>query len=81
MFRSAALISFASFAVVYSQQIGTLTPEVHPPLTWETCTTASGCTTVDGTLVIDANWRYLHQVGSSTNCYEGMLLTLLKSFT
>ncbi|KAE9394126.1 glycoside hydrolase family 7 protein [Gymnopus androsaceus JB14] len=70
MFRSAALISFAFFAVAYGQQIGTLTPEVHPPLTWETCT-ASGCTTVDGSVVVDANWRYLHQVGSTTNCYEG----------
>lgn len=71
MFRSAALVAFAFFAVSYGQQIGTLTPEVHPPLTWETCT-ASGCTSVDGTVVVDANWRYLHQVGSSTNCYEGM---------
>ncbi|KAE9398141.1 cellulase CEL7A [Gymnopus androsaceus JB14] len=70
MFHSAALISFAFLAVTYGQQIGTLTPEVHPPLTWETCT-ASGCTTVEGSVVVDANWRYLHQVGSSTNCYDG----------
>jgi cellulose 1,4-beta-cellobiosidase len=70
MFRSSALLSFAFFAVAYGQQIGTLTPETHPPLTWETCT-ASGCTTESSSVVIDANWRYLHIVGGTTNCYEG----------
>jgi cellulose 1,4-beta-cellobiosidase len=39
-------------------------------LTWQECT-ASGCTTQSSTVVLDANWRYLHEVGGSTNCYEG----------
>ncbi|KIK57629.1 glycoside hydrolase family 7 protein [Collybiopsis luxurians FD-317 M1] len=67
---SAALLAFAFFAVAYSQQIGTLTAETHPPLSWQECTT-SGCTTQSSTVVLDANWRYLHQTTSSTNCYEG----------
>ncbi|KAJ3757284.1 cellulose 1,4-beta-cellobiosidase precursor [Lentinula raphanica] len=70
MFNFAALVSFAFFAVAYGQQIGTLTAETHPPLTWQECT-ASGCTTQSSTVVLDANWRYLHDVSSSTNCYEG----------
>ncbi|KAF5389943.1 hypothetical protein D9757_003658 [Collybiopsis confluens] len=52
------------------QQIGTLTAETHPPLTWQECTT-SGCTTQSSSVVLDANWRYLHQTTSGTNCYEG----------
>ncbi|KAF9077774.1 glycoside hydrolase [Rhodocollybia butyracea] len=70
MFRSSALVSFALFAIAYGQQIGTLTAETHPPLTWQQCT-ASGCTTQSSSVVLDANWRYLHEVGSSTNCYQG----------
>jgi cellulose 1,4-beta-cellobiosidase len=70
MFRSSALISFALFAIAYGQQIGTLTAETHPPLTWQQCT-ASSCTTQSSAVVLDANWRYLHEVGSSTNCYQG----------
>ncbi|KAJ3934997.1 MAG: cellulose 1,4-beta-cellobiosidase precursor [Lentinula lateritia] len=70
MFNFAALFSFAFFAVAYSQQIGTLTAETHPPLTWQECT-ASGCTTQSSSVVLDANWRYLHSTTSSTNCYEG----------
>ncbi|KAF9070425.1 glycoside hydrolase family 7 protein [Rhodocollybia butyracea] len=70
MFHSSALLFFALSAIVYGQQIGTLTAEVHPPLTWETCT-ASGCTSQDSTVVIDANWRYLHITSGTENCYEG----------
>ncbi|KAN0116970.1 carbohydrate-binding module family 1 protein [Hyaloscypha variabilis] len=59
----------ASFA--HSQQIGTLTAEVHPSLTWQTCTTGGTCTTNNGKIVLDANWRWLHSTTSSTNCYTG----------
>ncbi|OWP06600.1 cellobiohydrolase precursor [Marssonina coronariae] len=53
-----------------AQQIGTLTPEVHPPLTWQTCTAPDACTTISGNVVLDANWRWLHS-SSGTNCYTG----------
>jgi len=52
------------------QQIGTNTAEVHPALPYQKCT-ASGCTAVDTSVVIDANWRWVHNVGRSTNCYTG----------
>ncbi|KAJ3875405.1 cellobiohydrolaseI [Lentinula edodes] len=70
MFRSKALLTCTFFAVAYSQQIGTLLAENHPPLTWQECT-SSGCTTQSSSVVLDGNWRYLHQTSSSTNCYEG----------
>jgi len=70
MFQKLSLIALTYAAVACAQQIGTNTAEVHPPLTWETCT-ASGCTTVSGTVVLDSNWRWTHQVGTTTNCYTG----------
>lgn len=53
------------------QQIGTQQAEVHPPLTTYECTQASGCVPETTTLTLDSNWRWTHQVGSSTNCYTG----------
>lgn len=70
MFNKAALVLFSLIAVSLGQQVGTSTAEVHPPLTWETCTT-SGCTTVQGSVVLDSNWRWVHDVGGYTNCYTG----------
>jgi cellulose 1,4-beta-cellobiosidase len=53
------------------QQVGTLTAEVHPALTWQTCTAPGVCTTTSGKVVLDANWRWLHSTSGSTNCYTG----------
>ena len=66
--RIAALLYL--FSVAYAQQIGTLTTETHPPLTWQKCT-ASGCNTVNGAVTMDANWRWTHSTANYTNCYTG----------
>ncbi|KAL1964400.1 hypothetical protein VTN77DRAFT_6958 [Rasamsonia byssochlamydoides] len=66
-----ALILCSLVVAAQGQQIGTLQAEVHPSLTWETCSTGGSCTTIDGSIVLDANWRWVHQVGTSTNCYTG----------
>ncbi|KZT38150.1 cellulase CEL7A [Sistotremastrum suecicum HHB10207 ss-3] len=71
MFPAATLIGLTYLAVAYAQQVGTLTAETHPSLTWETCTAGGTCTTVQGTVVLDANWRWLHSTSGSTNCYTG----------
>ncbi|KAF8323706.1 cellobiohydrolase I [Clavulina sp. PMI_390] len=68
MFQAAALLSLA-IAGVRSQGIGTNTAEVHPTLSWQTCT-SSGCTTNSGSIVLDANWRWVHN-SAFTNCYTG----------
>lgn len=65
-----ALIS-TLIAAIKAQQIGTLTTETHPPLTWQTCTSGGSCTTNNGKVVLDANWRWLHSTSGSTNCYTG----------
>ncbi|CAK4617514.1 unnamed protein product [Aphanomyces euteiches] len=56
----------------HAQYAGSLTPEVHPPLPSQTCT-AAGCTTQNTKIVLDSNWRWLHNVGGTVNCYLGNL--------
>ncbi|KAJ0413990.1 1,4-beta-D-glucan cellobiohydrolase B [Aspergillus carlsbadensis] len=66
-----SLLFFSSLlSAVQAQKVGTQQAEVHPSLTWQECT-SSGCSNVDGEIVIDANWRWLHNVGGYTNCYTG----------
>jgi len=67
---SAALAFSALLVTARAQQAGTLTTETHPPLTVSQCT-ATGCTTSSASIVIDANWRWLHTKTGYTNCYTG----------
>ncbi|KAH8655986.1 glycoside hydrolase [Tricladium varicosporioides] len=67
--KLASLLPF--IAAAYAQQIGTLTAEVHPPLTWQQCTAPGSCTTIQGSVTMDANWRWTHSTSGSTNCYTG----------
>ncbi|KAH8204351.1 hypothetical protein TruAng_001514 [Truncatella angustata] len=58
-------------AAAKAQQVGTLTTETHPKMSWQTCTSASSCTTKNGEVTVDSNWRWLHSTSGSTNCYTG----------
>ncbi|KAL3475564.1 1,4-beta-D-glucan cellobiohydrolase B [Aspergillus californicus] len=69
MYKSLLFLS-SLLSAVQAQKVGTSQAEVHPDLTWQTCT-SSGCTNVQGEVVIDANWRWVHTVGGYTNCYTG----------
>lgn len=73
MYRSLALASSLAAAVVSGQQVGTQQTETHPSMTWQTCTAKNSCTTNNGKVVIDSNWRWVHDKtsGSYTNCYTG----------
>ncbi|KAI0051594.1 glycoside hydrolase family 7 protein, partial [Auriscalpium vulgare] len=71
MFRASALFSFSLLAVAYAQQAGTNTAETHPSLPAQQCTTSGGCKTLSTSVVLDGNWRWLHAVGTYTNCYTG----------
>ncbi|GJJ15277.1 Exoglucanase 1 [Clathrus columnatus] len=71
MFNKKALTLFSLLAVACGQQAGTQTAETHPPLTWESCTTAGGCTQQSSSVVLDANWRWVHVTTGYTNCYTG----------
>ena len=73
MYRSLALASSLVAAVVRGQQVGTSQTETHPSMTWQTCTAKGSCTSKTGKVVIDSNWRWVHdkKSGSYTNCYDG----------
>ncbi|KAK3492123.1 putative cellulose 1, 4-beta-cellobiosidase [Neurospora hispaniola] len=53
-----------------SQQVGKQTTETHPKLSWKKCTGKANCNTVNAEVVIDSNWRWLHD-SSGKNCYDG----------
>lgn len=62
--KSTALAS--SIAIAAGQQAGTFQAENHPGLSF----TDHG-QTVAGKVTIDANWRWTHKTGETTNCYDG----------
>jgi cellulose 1,4-beta-cellobiosidase len=66
-----ALVIQSLLAVVASQHPGTQLPEIHPPLTWQACTAGDGCMVQNGSVTLDANWRWAHNVGGLTDCYTG----------
>ncbi|KAJ7246795.1 cellobiohydrolase I [Mycena haematopus] len=70
MFPTASLLSLCFLAVAYGQQVGTQMAETHPSLSSQKCT-ASGCTTLQTSVVLDGNWRWLHSINGTTNCYTG----------
>lgn len=72
--KTSSIISGLSLlATALAQQAGTLEVETHPKLNWRRCTGTGGtsCTQVNGEIVIDANWRWAHDVGGYTNCFDG----------
>ncbi|KAF8153609.1 Exoglucanase 1 [Mycena galopus ATCC 62051] len=74
MSRSGLLVLAALLPVALGQLVGTNQPETHPALTWQKCTGTGGtsCTTQSSTIVLDSNWRWLHEGASgTTNCYTG----------
>ncbi|KAF2713395.1 glycoside hydrolase family 7 protein [Pleomassaria siparia CBS 279.74] len=65
---SSALAAILLTGSAFAQVPGPLTPEVHPPLTSYKCTKARGCVPVSSSVVLDANYRWLHNVEGYTNC-------------
>jgi cellulose 1,4-beta-cellobiosidase len=76
----ASRVSFAAAllaALVKAQQIGKLTPEVHPLLpSWE-CTVKGGCVLKNTSIVLDSDYRYTHTVNGYDNCKAAGLNTTL----
>ncbi|CAI4214067.1 unnamed protein product [Parascedosporium putredinis] len=65
------LAALSMLALARAQQVGTEQDEVHPKITWQRCTAPGSCTSVNGEIVIDANWRWVHGVDGYENCYDG----------
>ncbi len=66
-----AVLAAALVAAVRAQQVCTLTTETHPTLQWSQCAAGGSCTSVSGSVTVDANWRWLHELSGTTNCYSG----------
>jgi len=73
MYKSILLASALVAGAVRGQQVGTMQTETHPSMSYQKCTSAGSCSTTSGKVVIDANWRWVHDKtsGSTTNCYTG----------
>ncbi|EKG11699.1 Glycoside hydrolase family 7 [Macrophomina phaseolina MS6] len=72
MYQTSILSSLSLLLAASSaQQVGTQTAETHPKLTTQKCTKAGGCTDQATSIVLDANWRWLHTTEGYTNCYTG----------
>ncbi|KAI1655218.1 glycoside hydrolase family 7 protein [Daldinia decipiens] len=63
---SAALLGLAS-----AQQVGKEQTETHPKLSWKKCTSGGSCTQTNAEVTIDSNWRWLHTLEGTKNCYDG----------
>ncbi|KAA8623191.1 glycoside hydrolase family 7 protein [Pyrenophora tritici-repentis] len=68
---SAALL----FSVARGQLVGTLTTETHPNMSWQSCTAKGSCTTKNGKITLDANWRWLHQKSGQVMAVSRLFLT------
>jgi cellulose 1,4-beta-cellobiosidase len=70
--KTAALVAaWTAATTVSGQAVGTQKTETHPKMTWQKCTAPGSCTTVNGEVTIDANWRWLHNTKGYDNCYTG----------
>lgn len=67
--KFAALSALLGLAA--SQQVGTSTTETHPKMTWSQCSSGGSCSSKSGEVVIDSNWRWVHDKGGYSNCYTG----------
>ncbi|PKS08736.1 hypothetical protein jhhlp_004789 [Lomentospora prolificans] len=57
-------------ATAVGQRVGREQYERHPSLAWKRCDTNNTCETVNGEIVLDADWRWLHQNAGYLSCYE-----------
>ncbi|KAF8652142.1 hypothetical protein AX16_004528 [Volvariella volvacea WC 439] len=68
--KSTSFVIIGVLSTAYCQQAGTVVPETHPSLSWSRCN-STGCQSVVASIVLDANWRWIHNVAGYTNCYAG----------
>jgi cellulose 1,4-beta-cellobiosidase len=66
----ASVVACAS-AVALAQQPGHQKQSGSLPITYQTCANSNGCSTQQGSVVVDANWCWVHKVGDYHNCYTG----------
>ena len=67
---TATIAALSLLASARAQQAGTYYPEEHPPLTIAACTKSDGCVAEKKAVVMDANWRWVHDIEGYTDCYD-----------
>ena len=60
----ARMLACAFVGLAAAQKAGKQTKEFHLPLPTQECTKSGGCSTKQTKVVIDGNWRWLHQDGT-----------------
>jgi cellulose 1,4-beta-cellobiosidase len=63
------MLTSVLFAVAFSLGIGRQIPELHPKLHWQTCISKGSCSRVSGEVVLDSNWRSVHDAHGQ-DCYD-----------
>ena len=63
------IVILGILAFVGAQKIGHYEPEIHPKLSWKRCKGTGSCQPVQGEVVVDSNWRWLHVVDDYHNCF------------
>ncbi len=71
MLKVTVLVVLLLVHQVAAQQACSQTQEQHLALSFEECTNSGGCTTKQGSVTLDSNWRWLHELQGTTNCYTG----------
>ena len=56
---------------VSAQNVGTQKTEQHLPMGYQICQGAGQCTTYQGGVTLDSNWRWTHNNNGYQNCYTG----------
>jgi len=66
-----SLVAFSLVGLALGQQTGNQKVEYHPSMDLQVCTSAGGCAPENTKIVMDANWRWVHNVGGYENCFDG----------
>ncbi|KAL2882844.1 hypothetical protein SGCOL_001534 [Colletotrichum sp. CLE4] len=73
--RPLSILALTLASIVAAQKVGNLVPEEHPKLSWQNCSKSpngtNSCSTVDAEVVLDAEWRWVRNENSISNCYTG----------
>jgi cellulose 1,4-beta-cellobiosidase len=73
MYRNLVLAA-SLLSLARGQLVGTETTETHPSMSWQSCTAKGSCTTKNGKITIDANWRWLHVKGGYVSPWHYLLV-------
>ena len=87
MIHQTLTVAVFLLSCAHGQLVGTSQAEVHPGMTWQSCTAKNSCATNNGKIVIDSNWRWLHDKNRyvnlhfDLNCHDSHRLEAIPTVT